>query len=334
MLTDYFRWQDNDRAIFTVLSLSDAAQFEGFLGSAHKLHAPGKETRFARPKPAAAAPPKPQAKSGNGPTANWRWMIFAFMAAGMFMRLAGQGPVTQPRTPLPQAFYPQLQYTGKDLNDADALKMFLQVPANQAPATTQPQAQRPELKELEARLVFEPSRDYETVLADYRERLKSNGEAPLRFVLTAIDRYTERGKAAGAVSLLDLMLASEMRWDHKNNLAGRRGSVWLRAFGWSDFAACRRMDSGRQTALTPEGEARVRKELQAAIEHTATQRSENVAARLLELSDHLIARKRFGEVRALLDQMSRLSAEPPLHESNVQIEIALIRRCLLAASPQ
>ena len=300
MLTDHFGWRDNDRALFAVLSASDAERFEKFLADAHEVHAPGGKTRFAR---AAKVRKAPEKQRGSG--FSYGWLVIAFVVMSALGRIGGN---YQPATRTP-AYNP--------------MQEFLQ--------QTEHMAQN--LRDMEAKLAFEVDRDHETLLADYNARLAAGDKFPLHFIHIAADAYQSRGMHAEAFSLLDRLTASEnLRYPHRGDLKRYRGDVWLRAYGWSDAVNCKRRPPSRPVTLTAEGEAKVREELQDAISRTSMEIALGAAvkARLLELSDHLAGQKRFGELSAVLDELKALASQLLLN-ANLEVEIATIRRCMLPA---
>ncbi len=293
MLTDHFGWQDNDRALFEALTLEGAARFELFLRTAHEMHAPGKEMRFAKPEPVAA-----NREARKGGSNAWIYVVVIMISALARIGL-GPGVTThsdEARDYMLKAVQEQLQY----------------------------------IKELEEKLVFDAGRDLATALADYEEQKRANGLHPLRLLNQAVDSYIERGKAEDIVFMLDLAIASKSFQQDRNGLKALRGTAWLRTYGWSDRGTCKRRNPARDVNLGPTGEAAVRQELQDALDAAKIEQwaGDALIARLLELSDHLIGQKRFGDADAILNQAGEIAARPPLQESNVQVEVAAIRRCL------
>lgn len=301
MLTDHFGWRDNDRALFAVLSASDAERFEKFLADAHEAHAPGGKTRFAR---AAKVRKAPEKQRGSG--FSYGWLVIAFVVMSVLGRIGGN---YQPATRTP-AYNP--------------MQEFLQ--------QTEQIAQG--IRDMEAKLAFEVDRDHETLLADYKARLAARDRFPLHFIHIAADAYWSRGMLAEALSLLDRLAASEdLRRPHRGDLKRYRGDVWLRAHGWSDAVNCKRGTPSRPVTLTAEGEANVRKELQDAISRTSMDTALGVVvkARLLELSDHLAGQKRFGELSAVPNELKAFASQALILNANLQVEIGTIRRCMLPA---
>ncbi len=316
MLTDHFGWHENDRVLFETLSPAEAARFENFLATAHKVHAPGRKTRFARLARRTAKPPTAQQKQRSSGI-NWGWVAFVFIALSALARIGGNH---QPPVPRP-AHNQSSNWLRPNLYGSD---YFVQHPELLAKSMRHPQA----------KLVYNVDSDYKTLLAGYKARIAIKDRFPAYFIQVAADRYRKRGMNVEAVSLLDRLIASEELRPDRGALKRYRGEAWLRAYGWLNAGACLRTIHARPPDLTPEGEAHVREELREAADragHEPLSRSA-VTARLLELADHLVRRKRSGELAALLNQLGERVSQGSLLRANLQVEIGTIRRCVLHAA--
>ncbi len=326
MLTDHFGWHDSDRVLFAALSPGEAARFEGFLRRAHEAHAPGRKTRFARPERPAAGAPKPQQKQhSSGPGLGW--LVFVFIAMGALARMGSNHQPVTPRplyNPSQNWLQPALPLPGRPNPYGAAPDFFVQHPEQLAKSEG----------DMQAKLDYSVDTDYKTLLAGYKARIEVRDRFPLRFVHAAADRYQSRGMHAEALSLLDRLIASKDLRPYRADLERYRGEAWLRIYGWSDGAACKRTKLTRPVTLTPEGEAHVRKVLQDAIDWAGREPSSSpaVIARLLELSDHLAGQQRFGELAAVLDRLRERASQGALLQANLQVEIGIIRRCMLPAA--